>query len=38
VLPVAAQGGDKRSAMPDKRAARLLDALARRLEQLSGHV
>lgn len=38
VLPVAAQGGDKRSAMPDKRATRLLDALARRLEQLSGHV
>jgi hypothetical protein len=38
VLPVAAQGGDKRSALPDKQATRLLDALARRLEQLSGHV
>jgi hypothetical protein len=38
VLPVAAQGGDKRSAMPDKQASRLVDALARRLEQLSGHV
>lgn len=38
VLPVAATGGDKRSALPDKQAARLLDALARRLEQLSGHV
>lgn len=38
VLPVAAQGGDRRSAMPDKQATRLVEALARRLEQLSGHV
>ena len=38
VLPVCTQGGDKRSAMPEKRAASLLDALETRLAQLSGHV
>ena len=38
VLPVAAAGGDKRSALPDRRANQLVEALARRLAQLSGHV
>ena len=38
VLPVCTQGGDKRSAMPAKACADLLDKLATRLEQLSGHV
>lgn len=38
VLPVCAQGGDKRSPMPDKQCTALLDRLAARLEQLSGHV
>ncbi len=38
VRAVAAPGGARRSAMPDKQASRLVEALARRLEQLSGHV
>jgi hypothetical protein len=38
VLPVASQGGDRKSAMPAKRASSMVDALADRLAQLSGHV
>lgn len=38
VLPVCAQGGDKRSAMPEKACTGLLAALELRLAQLSGHV
>lgn len=38
VLPVCAQGGDKRSAMPEKAATELLNRLELRLAQLSGHV
>ena len=38
VLPVSSQGGDKSSAMPAKQANAMVDALARRLAQLSGHV
>ncbi|MCD6640161.1 MAG: hypothetical protein LT071_09640 [Nocardioides sp.] len=38
VLPVCSQGGDKRSPMPTKACTALLDKLATRLEQLSGHV
>ncbi|WP_210439121.1 hypothetical protein [Nocardioides xinjiangensis] len=38
VLPVCAQGGDKRSAMPEKGCTDLLDRLELRLAQLSGHV
>ena len=38
VLPVCAQGGDRRSAMPAKECTRLLDRLETRLRQLSGHV
>jgi hypothetical protein len=37
VLPVCAQGGDRRSAMPDKRCADLLARLETRMSQLSGH-
>ncbi|KRA28156.1 MULTISPECIES: GTPase domain-containing protein [unclassified Nocardioides] len=37
VLPVSTQGGDRKSAMSAKRSAQLVDALATRLEQLSGH-
>jgi len=38
VLPVCAQGGGKKSAMPDKACADLLGRLELRLAQLSGHV
>jgi len=38
VLPVSSQGGDRASAVPAKRAAAMVDALALRLGQLSGHV
>ncbi len=38
VLPVCAAGGDRRSAMPDKQCAALVDRLEARLAQLSGHV
>lgn len=38
VLPVSSQGGDKGSAMPAKQANAMVDALTRRLAQLSGHV
>ena len=38
VLPVCAQGGGKKSAMPDKMATELLGRLELRLAQLSGHV
>jgi hypothetical protein len=38
VLPVCAQGGGRRSAMPDKACADLLGRLELRLAQLSGHV
>jgi hypothetical protein len=37
VLPVASQGGDRKSALPEKRAGAMVDALADRLGQLSGH-
>ena len=37
VLPVSSQGGDRKSALPEKRASALVDALADRLGQLSGH-
>ena len=37
VLPVSSQGGDRKSAISDKRAAAMVDALADRLGQLSGH-
>lgn len=37
VLAVSTLPGDRRSAMPTKRSTQLLDALATRLEQLSGH-
>jgi hypothetical protein len=37
VLPVSSQGGDRRSPIPEKRAAAMVDALADRLGQLSGH-
>jgi hypothetical protein len=37
VLPVSSQGGDSKSAMPTKRAGAMVDALATRLAQLSGH-
>jgi hypothetical protein len=37
VLPVCAQGGDRRSAMPDKRCGDLLSRLETRMSQLSGH-
>jgi hypothetical protein len=38
VLPVCAQGGDRRSPMPEKAATELLNRLELRLAQLSGHV
>ncbi|WP_347350682.1 hypothetical protein [Intrasporangium sp.] len=38
VLPVSSQGGDRRSAMTAKHANAMVDALATRLAQLSGHV
>ncbi|WP_219924567.1 AAA family ATPase [Nocardioides campestrisoli] len=38
VLPVSSQGGDRRSALPTKQATAMVDALATRLSQLSGHV
>lgn len=38
VLPVCAEPGGRRSAMPDKAAAELLERLELRLAQLSGHV
>ncbi len=38
VLPVSSQGGDRRSPLPAKQAGALVDALAARLAQLSGHV
>ena len=37
VLPVASQGGDRRSAVSPKRAEAMVEALAARLGQLSGH-
>ncbi|KRF46307.1 hypothetical protein ASH01_22165 [Terrabacter sp. Soil811] len=37
VLPVSSQGGDRKSALPEKRAGAMVDALATRLGQLSGH-
>ncbi|WP_182376329.1 GTPase domain-containing protein [Nocardioides sp. WS12] len=37
VLPVSSQGGDRKSAMPAKRSTQLIEALATRLAQLSGH-
>jgi hypothetical protein len=38
VLPVSSQGGDRTSAVSAKRAGSMVDALAVRLAQLSGHV
>lgn len=38
VLPVCSQGGDKKSARPEKECTKLLGALETRLDQLSGHV
>ena len=38
VLPVSSQGGDRRSAISAKQASAMVDALATRLAQLSGHV
>jgi len=38
VLPVSSQGGDKTSAVSAKAAGAMVDALAARLAQLSGHV
>lgn len=37
VLPVSSQGGDRKSAISAKRAAAMVDAVAVRLAQLSGH-
>jgi hypothetical protein len=37
VLPVSSQGGDRKSEISPKRAAAMVDALATRLAQLSGH-
>ena len=37
VLPVSSAGGDRKSAFPEKRAGAMVDALADRLGQLSGH-
>ncbi len=37
VLPVASQGGDRKSTISGKRASAMVDALAARLAQLSGH-
>lgn len=38
VLPVSSEGGDRKSALSAKRAQAMVDALATRLAQLSGHV
>ncbi|MCD4534736.1 GTPase domain-containing protein [Nocardioides sp. cx-169] len=38
VLPVSSQGGERSSAVSAKRASAMVDALATRLAQLSGHV
>jgi hypothetical protein len=38
VLPVSSQGGDRESGISAKRASAMIDALATRLAQLSGHV
>ncbi len=38
VLPVSSQSGDRESAISAKRASAMVDALAARLAQLSGHV
>jgi hypothetical protein len=38
VLPVSSQGGDRKAAISSKRAADMVDTLANRLAQLSGHV
>jgi hypothetical protein len=38
VLPVSSQGGDRKSAISSKQASAMVDALATRLAQLSGHV
>ncbi len=38
VLPVSSQGGDRKSAVSAKAAGAMVDALAARLAQLSGHV
>lgn len=38
VLPVSSRGGDRSSAIPARRASAMVDALAARLAQLSGHV
>ena len=37
VLPVSSQGGDSKAPLSDKRAGAMVDALADRLGQLSGH-
>ena len=37
VLPVSSQGGDRKSAVSPKRAGAMVEALAVRLAQLSGH-
>ncbi|MEP7332429.1 MAG: GTPase, partial [Terracoccus sp.] len=37
VLPVSSQGGDRKAPISDKRASAMVDALADRLGQLSGH-
>ena len=37
VLPVSSQGGDRKSALSNKQAAAMVDALVARLAQLSGH-
>jgi hypothetical protein len=37
VLAVSSQGGDRKAAISDKRAGAMVDALADRLGQLSGH-
>ncbi|UUZ61156.1 hypothetical protein [Nocardioides sp. B-3] len=38
VLPVSSRGGDRKSALSAKQASAMVDALATRLAQLSGHV
>ncbi|HXH80758.1 GTPase domain-containing protein [Nocardioides sp.] len=38
VLPVSSQGGDRKAAISARRAGEMVDALAGRLAQLSGHV
>lgn len=38
VLPVSSQGGDRKSTISTKKASAMVDALAARLAQLSGHV